>query len=176
MKICITSQAENLDSALDGRFGRCAYFIIYDTETREFDSIANPYVNESGGAGIKAAELVASKNVSVVLIGNIGPKAFDVLKTANVSIISGLSGNVKEIIEKYRNKELKAMDKPTVAAKFGTEQTTVWPRCGRGMGRRGYGHVGNCICTQCGEKIIHQPGIPCRTVRCPKCNAPMVRE
>lgn len=183
MKICITSQAENLDSALDERFGRCSYFIIYDTETDGFESVANPYINESGGAGIKAAELIANKNVSVVLTGNIGPKAFDVLKAANVNIISGLSGNVKEIIKKYKNKELEPAENPTVEAKFGAEQTmaeyvTSSPGRGRSMGRRGrgYGPAGNCICPQCGAKIAHQPGVPCRSVTCPKCNAPMIRE
>ena len=45
MKICITSQAGNLDSALDERFGRCSYFIIYDIETDEFESVENPYIN-----------------------------------------------------------------------------------------------------------------------------------
>jgi hypothetical protein len=39
------------------------------------------------------------------------------------------------------------------------------------MGPRGF-----CICTKCGERTIHQKGIPCIEARCPKCSAKMVRE
>ena len=31
MKVAITSTGDNLESKLDQRFGRCGYFIIYDT-------------------------------------------------------------------------------------------------------------------------------------------------
>lgn len=34
MLICITAQGDNLDSEIDPRFGRCNYFIFYDTETK----------------------------------------------------------------------------------------------------------------------------------------------
>jgi hypothetical protein len=43
------------------------------------------------------------------------------------------------------------------------------------------GTGGFCICTKCGERSLHQKGIPrfgipCFEVRCPKCGAKMVRE
>ncbi|MDI6890265.1 MAG: hypothetical protein QMC83_04910 [Thermodesulfovibrionales bacterium] len=58
---------------------------------------------------------------------------------------------------------------------------------GRGMGRGGgrgrmggtrpgAGPGGYCICPSCGEKAVHQPGVPCYSVNCPKCGAQMVRE
>jgi len=49
-------------------------------------------------------------------------------------------------------------------------------RGGRGrMGGFGLGPGGFCICPNCGEKIPHQRGIPCYTVKCPNCGAPMTR-
>ncbi len=46
-----------------------------------------------------------------------------------------------------------------------------------GFGRRGgLGPGGYCVCPACGEKVPHRPGVPCRTVKCPKCGTPMVRE
>jgi len=46
---------------------------------------------------------------------------------------------------------------------------------GRG-GRPGAGPGGNCVCPNCGEKVFHQPGVPCTSVSCPKCNMKMTRE
>lgn len=54
---------------------------------------------------------------------------------------------------------------------------------GRGMGRGrmsgnrpGAGPAGNCICPNCGEKAVHQAGIPCYSMNCPKCGTSMMRE
>ncbi len=33
MKIAITSEGNSLNSLIDPRFGRCAFFAIYDTDT-----------------------------------------------------------------------------------------------------------------------------------------------
>ena len=51
---------------------------------------------------------------------------------------------------------------------------------GRGMGRgagnrQGIGPGGDCICPTCGMKVLHQAGIPCSSMSCPKCGARMVR-
>lgn len=40
----------------------------------------------------------------------------------------------------------------------------------------GMGPGGFCVCPQCGYKVEHQAGIPCRESICPKCKVPLVRE
>lgn len=48
---------------------------------------------------------------------------------------------------------------------------------GRGMGRgRGAGPGGFCVCAGCGTRVPHQPGMPCSTLKCPKCGLRMTRE
>lgn len=120
MKICITSQGDNLDSQVDPRFGRCQYFIITDTETSEFEAVQNPNLSGMGGVGIQSAQFMAEKQVKAVLTGNVGPNAFQGLQAAGVEIITGVSGNIKEAIEKYNKGELKATQGPSVNSKFGT--------------------------------------------------------
>jgi len=119
MKICITSQGDNLDSQVDPRFGRCQYFIIVDTETLEFEAIQNPSIDSMGGAGIQSGQLVASKGVKAVLTGNVGPNAFQTLQAAKTDVIIGLSGSIKEVIEKYKKGEIKPIQGPSVGSKFG---------------------------------------------------------
>lgn len=46
---------------------------------------------------------------------------------------------------------------------------------GRGQGR-GNGLGGNCVCPNCGKKILHRRGTPCSETECPKCGSIMLRE
>jgi hypothetical protein len=38
------------------------------------------------------------------------------------------------------------------------------------------GAGGSCICVGCGERVAHQPGLPCMEQRCPACGKALVRE
>ncbi|MGB9722253.1 MAG: NifB/NifX family molybdenum-iron cluster-binding protein [bacterium] len=118
MKICLTAQGDNLDAQLDPRFGRCEYFIFVDTETGEFEVLKNPNTEAMGGAGIQSAQLVAEKQNKVVITGNVGPNAFQTLKSAGIEVITGLSGTVKEAIEKFKKGEVKPTQNPTIDKKF----------------------------------------------------------
>lgn len=102
MKICITSQGDNLESQVDPRFGRCRYFVIVDLETMNFEVIENPNTDAFGGAGTNSAQLIASKGVEIVLTGDIGPNASRVLESAGIKVITGITGLVKDVIEKYK--------------------------------------------------------------------------
>jgi len=119
MKVCISASANSLDAPVDPRFGRCPYFIIVDLETMQFEAIPNPASNAVGGAGIQAAQIVASKGAKVVITGNVGPNAFQALSAAGIKIITGAYGTVREVVEKYRRGELKETNAPTVRGRFG---------------------------------------------------------
>ena len=121
MKICITSQGDTLESQVDPRFGRCQYFIIADTEDMSFEAVVNPNIDSSGGAGIQSGQLISDKQVKAVLTGNVGPNAFDTLKAAGVSIITGVSGEVKKAVERFKNNEFPTTDGPSVASHFGSK-------------------------------------------------------
>jgi len=48
---------------------------------------------------------VAEKNVEVVITGNIGPRALDVLRQFNIEIYSG-SGSVEDVLQKFIDSKL----------------------------------------------------------------------
>ena len=49
-------------------------------------------------------------------------------------------------------------------------------RGGRGrMGGFGLGPGKECVCPNCGAKVPHQRGVPCYTLKCPKCGSRMTR-
>lgn len=126
MKICVSASSNNLDANVDSRFGRCPYFVIIDSETMEFDVVPNDSTNAAHGAGIQAAQTVVNKGVKVVITGNVGPNAFQVLSTTGITVLTGVSGSIKEAVEKYKNGELQETANPTVGGHFGM---------GKGSGR-----------------------------------------
>ncbi|MHC1629609.1 MAG: hypothetical protein ACXQTG_01470 [Methanoculleaceae archaeon] len=44
---------------------------------------------------------------------------------------------------------------------------------GRGMGRRGQPPT-TCVCPQCGYETKKTRGVPCRSMKCPTCNVPLL--
>jgi predicted Fe-Mo cluster-binding NifX family protein len=119
MKICITSEGTTLDSKIDPRFGRCRYFMIVDTDTMAFQAIENASMQASGGAGIQSGQSMASHQVKAVLTGNVGPNAFQTLQAAGIEIFTGVSGTVREAMEKYKEGAFKKTQAPTVDSKKG---------------------------------------------------------
>lgn len=107
MKICITSQGATLDSKIDAKFGRCAYFLIVNTETDCVEAIENTFASASGGAGIQAGQLMVSKGVKVLATGSVGPNALQVLTPAGVEIITNISGTANEVLSNYKKGVLK---------------------------------------------------------------------
>jgi len=119
MKICVTSQGDNLESEVDPRFGRCGYFIVANSETMEFEAIENTNAQGMGGVGIQSAQMISEKGVQAVITGNVGPNAFQTLNAAGIDVITGVSGKVKDAIEKVKSGVLKPTGGPNVDSKFG---------------------------------------------------------
>jgi len=121
MKICVSSQGNTLDSRVDPRFGRCLYFLVVDTDTLEYEAIKNPNIDAMGGAGIQSGQLVAGRQVKAVITGNVGPNAFQTLKAAGIEVITGISGSVKEAIEKYKKGDFTVAQGPSTASHSGVQ-------------------------------------------------------
>jgi predicted Fe-Mo cluster-binding NifX family protein len=116
MKIAITTTSPGIESAVDPRFGRGAYFVVVDAETEEWQAHPNPAINASGGAGVQAAQFIASHGAQVAISGDFGPNAYNALTAAGIRMFLAPAGDpvtARELLARYRQGELKPVTVPT---------------------------------------------------------------
>lgn len=126
MKIAISSSGDNLQSAVDPRFGRCKNFIIIEISDMSLAVHQNSAQFVGHGAGTKAAQDLLKFGVSALISGNIGPNAFQVLSAANIRMYTS-SGTIENTVEAFKKGDLVEMTQPSNAGHMGR---------GSGRGRR----------------------------------------
>lgn len=107
MKIAISASGKNLSDLLDKRFGRCEFFQVYDTNTKEIKILQNKGNQASGGAGIAAANQIVDEDIQAIITGNLGPNAFDILSENSIKAYTCECLDIEGILSKYDKKELK---------------------------------------------------------------------
>jgi len=87
MKVAITSTGNCPDSKLDSRFGRCSYFVMYDTETHVTEFIPNQNKENVEGAGPASVQLIASKGAVKVVSGEFGAKVKSLFDSLQIQLV-----------------------------------------------------------------------------------------
>jgi predicted Fe-Mo cluster-binding NifX family protein len=104
---------------VDPRFGRCAYFLIIETDTMKTEPVENSSVALGGGAGIQSAQLMSERDVKVVLTGNCGPNAFQTLNAAGIEVMVGVSGKAVDVVERFKSGSFSSTQALNVVSHFG---------------------------------------------------------
>lgn len=101
MKVAITSTGNTLESNLDSRFGRCSYFVIFDTESHSLEFIPNPNKDMIEGAGPASVLLIVNKGATKVISGEFGAKVKSLFDSYKIQLIvmPDLQKRVTDIID-----------------------------------------------------------------------------
>lgn len=110
MKIAIPVDEKTLESNVCVSFGRTPYFLIYNVETKESIFIDNSAAASTGGAGIKAAQIIVDNKADVLLIPRLGENAAEVLKPAEIKIYKTITGSAKDNIDAFIDGKLPLLD------------------------------------------------------------------
>lgn len=107
MRVAIASKGNSTNSTLDRHFGRCSYFVIYDTENESTEIIPNPYADAEENSGPSAVRLLISKTVNKVISAEFGIKIKTLLDSSRIQMIvikkPGIS--VQAIIDMLNKKQ-----------------------------------------------------------------------
>jgi len=121
MRIAVTAQGSDPDSAMDPRFGRCRNFVIVDSDSDsdEFEVLSNEGVMASGGAGTQSAQFLVNKGAGALITGNVGPNAARALEAAGIKVYTTAAGTVRDALQAYKAGKLSPVSGATVDSHHG---------------------------------------------------------
>jgi predicted Fe-Mo cluster-binding NifX family protein len=106
MRTVITSTGNDIKSLFDKRFGRAAWFCVYDDATDETTFHENKFADSNHGAGTRVSEEVVEWGVQKAISGDFGPKAKDLLEKFKIQmVVIAEEETVESIINKLKTKK-----------------------------------------------------------------------
>ena len=102
MKIALPSYQNQVDE----HFGHCEYFTVFTIENEKI--LAEEMITPPPGCGCKSniALTLAQMGVKVMLAGNMGQGAVNVLNNVGIQVLRGCAGQVKDVAEKWLTGDL----------------------------------------------------------------------
>ena len=101
MKVAVSSTGKKIESAVSNVFGRAPYFIIADVEEgriKEWKAVENINTERLGNVGVMSAQKIAEEGAELLVSGNVGPRASQVLEQFNIKTVKK-TGVVKEVLK-----------------------------------------------------------------------------
>jgi predicted Fe-Mo cluster-binding NifX family protein len=104
MKIALPSNGNRVDE----HFGHCEYFTVFTVNERN-EILSEEKVSSPAGCGCKSniAQTLAQMGVKMMLAGNMGQGAVNVLNSCGIDVLRGCTGEVREVAEHWLAGNLK---------------------------------------------------------------------
>ncbi len=107
MKIAIPTKSD----IVEDHFGHCEYYSVYETDNDK-NIISKELFRTQGGCGCKSniAGILDQMGVEVLLAGNMGQGAINMLHAHNIDVIRGCEGKADELVVSYLSGKLDDKD------------------------------------------------------------------
>jgi len=103
MKVAVPTRG----SVVDDHFGHCEYFTIFNVENNEVQSKERQDSPVGCGCKSNIASILQEKGVEVMLAGNMGQGAVNVLNASNISVVRGCSGDIDKLVAQWIDGKIK---------------------------------------------------------------------
>jgi predicted Fe-Mo cluster-binding NifX family protein len=104
MKIALPTRLNQIDE----HFGHCEHFTVFTIDTQQ-KITAQEKISSPAGCGCKSniAQTLAEQGVKIMIAGNMGQGAVNVLNSHGINVLRGCSGDVKVATENWLAGNLK---------------------------------------------------------------------
>jgi len=103
MKIAVPTR----DGRVDDHFGHFAYYTIFDIIDGNVAGVSTMASPEGCGCKSGIAPVPQMVGVTVMLAGNMGQGAKNVLEAQRIEVVRGCSGDVEELVDAYLSGNVK---------------------------------------------------------------------
>jgi len=87
MIIAVALTENHLHSLIDVHFGRCDWYGIYNSVSKEINYHENPNKDVEEDAGYKSVDYLLNLNIELVVAGRFGSKVVDSFKKNNIQMV-----------------------------------------------------------------------------------------
>jgi len=109
-KYLVAASAPDMDAKIAKRFGHAEYHLIVDPETLEFESATGSGEDQPSQGVYRFRD----KGINKVIVGNIGPGAYNQVKAVGLEIFSCIGMTVRDAVDKVHKGEVRPLDAPTM--------------------------------------------------------------
>ncbi|MCF4151669.1 dinitrogenase iron-molybdenum cofactor biosynthesis protein [Dethiosulfovibrio sp. F2B] len=103
----VAAQGEGSEALVADRFGRAAYFVIFDEKGSYIKSLRNDTSSVAHGAGGQAVAMVASEGAKIVIGPQFGPNAESSMRAGGITAFSASGVSASEAVRLCIAGELK---------------------------------------------------------------------
>jgi predicted Fe-Mo cluster-binding NifX family protein len=96
--IAVATFEKTESGQISDKAARAPYYLVFDKSGKLLEIISNPFRDAAGGAGPKMADLLAEKNVTIVVAGAFGYKMAKALEAKGIKHHEA-TGIVKKAVE-----------------------------------------------------------------------------
>jgi predicted Fe-Mo cluster-binding NifX family protein len=103
VKIAVAAEGKVSSSQVSAVAGRCSYFLLFDEKGTFIEAVANPHKDLRGGAGSRAVDFLACKDVSDVIAGAFGQKMIGAMQAKGMRYLK-FKGNAGDAVKRALKK------------------------------------------------------------------------
>lgn len=101
--VAVPAMGQDASSRISPSFSKSPYIVFVDLDTNAVNAVVNV---DNGATGILTARSLVQQKADTVITGRIGPRAFDSLNGAKVTVYAGTFGSVSDAIQALREGKL----------------------------------------------------------------------
>ena len=119
MKVCFPVEADHgLASKVYGHFGSAPLFIVYNTETKAFESMHNQDADHEHGQ-CSPVQALNGEEVDAIIVGGIGRGAINKLQALNIKVYSAAKSTIEENLSLFEKNHMIELTQKDVCSGHG---------------------------------------------------------